>query len=157
MRAREGLANCLWNLGQREEAIRHYRELLRLNPNDNQGIRYRLLFCLLEIGDTEAAETLLEEYEGEGTATWLYTRALVTFLREGDSPYARHALEDALEQNQHVIPYLTGRRRLPRQLPEYVGIGDKNEAVAYVAEFGELWTRTPGALSWVASASRSGQ
>lgn len=35
--------------------------------------------------------------------------------------------------------------------------GDKNEAVAYVAEFGELWTRTPGALSWVASASRSGQ
>ncbi|MFH1559927.1 MAG: tetratricopeptide repeat protein [Chloroflexota bacterium] len=146
MRAREGLADCLWNLGQREEAIRHYREMLRLNPNGNQGIRYRLLFCLLEIGDTLAGEMLLKEYEEEGTATWLYTRALVTCVREGDSPAARHVPQGALEQNRQVVPYLAGRRRLHRQLPEYVGIGDRDEAIGYVAEFGELWTRTPGAL-----------
>lgn len=35
MRARAGVAECLWELGETEHAIIHYRELLRLNPNDN--------------------------------------------------------------------------------------------------------------------------
>jgi tetratricopeptide (TPR) repeat protein len=49
MRAREGLANCLWEAGRREDAVEHCREMLRLNPNDNQGIRYRLLAMLLDL------------------------------------------------------------------------------------------------------------
>ena len=40
MRARLGLAQCLWALRRREQAIGHCRALLRLNPNDNQGVRY---------------------------------------------------------------------------------------------------------------------
>src|SRR5215217_5203105 len=32
MRARQGLAVCLWELGEREEAIEHYQEMLDLNP-----------------------------------------------------------------------------------------------------------------------------
>ena len=39
MRARAALAETLWALGRREEAVEHQRELLRLNPNDNQGVR----------------------------------------------------------------------------------------------------------------------
>ncbi|MEW5995961.1 MAG: hypothetical protein AB1744_16415, partial [Candidatus Zixiibacteriota bacterium] len=49
MRARCGLAQCLWGTGQQMEAIEHYQEMLRLNPNDNQGIRYLLAACLLEL------------------------------------------------------------------------------------------------------------
>lgn len=37
MRARLGLAQTLRSLGRDDEALTHYRELLRLNPNDNQG------------------------------------------------------------------------------------------------------------------------
>ncbi|HEU4370794.1 MAG TPA: hypothetical protein VFV05_21440, partial [Methylomirabilota bacterium] len=37
MRARLGLARTLEDLDRRDEAIPHYRELLRLNPGDNQG------------------------------------------------------------------------------------------------------------------------
>lgn len=33
MRARFGLAQCLEELGNLDEAVGHYRELLRLNPN----------------------------------------------------------------------------------------------------------------------------
>src|SRR5262249_20822749 len=40
MRARAALARTLWALGRREEAVVHQRELLRLNPNDNLGVRY---------------------------------------------------------------------------------------------------------------------
>jgi len=58
MRARAGLAQSLWEAGQREEAVKHYWDLLRLNPNDNQGIRDLLMPCLIELGRDEEAERL---------------------------------------------------------------------------------------------------
>jgi len=42
MRARLGLAVALWARVACEHAISHAREMLRLNPNDNQGVRYAL-------------------------------------------------------------------------------------------------------------------
>ena len=51
MRAFAGLANSLWQMGNKEQAELHYREMLRLNPGDNQGIRFVLLesCCLIWI------------------------------------------------------------------------------------------------------------
>jgi tetratricopeptide (TPR) repeat protein len=37
MRARHGLAQALWDKGLRDETMTHYPDMLRLNPNDNQG------------------------------------------------------------------------------------------------------------------------
>jgi tetratricopeptide (TPR) repeat protein len=42
MRARAGLAAILNMLGEVDAAISNYQEMPVLNPNDNQGIRYRL-------------------------------------------------------------------------------------------------------------------
>ncbi|MCZ7597757.1 MAG: hypothetical protein M5U09_08535 [Gammaproteobacteria bacterium] len=36
MRARAGLAHCLWDQGEHDAALAHYEELLELNPADNQ-------------------------------------------------------------------------------------------------------------------------
>jgi tetratricopeptide (TPR) repeat protein len=54
MRARAGLAGALLKLGEGEAAIGHYRDMLELNPGDNQGIRYVLTGCLLRRGDEAA-------------------------------------------------------------------------------------------------------
>jgi len=150
MRARAGLAQCLWELGRRDAAIEHYQDMLRLNPNDNQGIRDVLLDCLLEMNRDEEAERLLKQYEDDGTATWLYNWALLVFRREGDSAEARSRLKEALQQNKHVPAYLLGRKRLPRELPHLVGFGDENEAIAYAANALVNWHSTPGALEWLA-------
>jgi tetratricopeptide (TPR) repeat protein len=152
MRARLGLAQCLWALGRWEEAISHFRELLRLNPDDNQGIRYLLAMTLLEMGRIEALEELLGQYD-EPTAAWLFTKALVAYVRQGDSAEARKLLKEALNHNPHLASYLLGEKKLPRELPEHVGFGDKNEAVAYAAEFGPGWHQTKGAVDWLASAT----
>ena len=53
MRARVGLAEALWVTGKRDEAIKHFKEMLGLNPGDNQGIRYILASKLLEMGRIE--------------------------------------------------------------------------------------------------------
>jgi tetratricopeptide (TPR) repeat protein len=150
MRARAGLAACLWRLGRRSEAIEHYTDMLRLNPNDNQGIRYLLTDCLLLEGDDKALGELLAQYEGDWSANWSYTTALWTFRQQGASPQADEALRKALDQNRYVPPYLLGRKRLPSRQPEYIGIGDEREAVSYAADAVEAWRKTPGALEWLA-------
>ena len=82
MRARHGLALTLLDLGEEAAAVEHFRAMLKLNPGDNQGIRYLLLGCLLRRDDAAAVKELLAAYEDEWSAYWLYTRALVAF-RDG--------------------------------------------------------------------------
>jgi tetratricopeptide (TPR) repeat protein len=62
MRARQGLAAVLWQLGERQAAVTHLQEMLRLNPGDNQGLRYELASWLLALGDDTALEQLLAAY-----------------------------------------------------------------------------------------------
>src|SRR5205823_3664226 len=61
LRARLGLAQTLWALARREEAVQHLQEMLRLNPNDNQGIRYTLAGFLLFLDRDEDLARLLEQ------------------------------------------------------------------------------------------------
>jgi len=97
----------------------------------------------------EAAERLLGEYEDDASATWLYNGALWRYGQEKTGKKAKSQLQEAIDDNPHVPAYLLGRKRLPRQLPPYVGFGDENEAVAYVAEAGHLWVQEEGALDWL--------
>lgn len=151
MRARQGLAEILWHLGEREAAIGHLRDMLRLNPGDNQGLRYTVATWLLAAGDDAALADLLGQYPEEGSATWAYTRALAAFRRHGPGERADAALREALATNPFVPAYLLGRKKLPRQLPAYVGFGDENEAVAYVVEAAEGWLATSRAVEWLAT------
>lgn len=149
MRARAGLASTFWLQEQYDIAISHYKQLLYLNPNDNQGIRYILLTCLLSHGTAEEVEELLEAYADEATAVWCYSWALFTFRKEGNSSSAQSKLQDALQMNRHVPEFLLKRRRLPRQLPDCIGFGDETEAAAYTSENTHLWQEEDGALSWL--------
>ena len=154
MRARSGLAGCLWEAGRREEAIEHYRDMLRLNPNDNQGIRHVLLPYLIELGCDEDAEKLFKQFKGDYMAVWKYSRALLDFRKKGDAPAARKSLEIALEANALVPAYLLGRKKIPRSMPELYGVGDENEAVICGQMSVSIWKATPGALEWLASRLR---
>jgi tetratricopeptide (TPR) repeat protein len=149
MRARAGLAECLWASGKHNEAIQHYKDMLRLNPNDNQGLRDLLMPRLIEMGKDEEAEALFKEYRDDGIASWIYSRALLDFRKTGDSEISRRSLAAALKNNKHIPAYLLGRKKIPRFLPEYYSPGDESEAVFYAKENFEAWKITPGALEWL--------
>jgi tetratricopeptide (TPR) repeat protein len=150
MRALEGLASSLWILGEREQALAHYRRILELNPGDNQGVRYELAGSLLEEGLDEELGELLEQYEEEASAYWLYTRALWRFRMEGAGEQANRELEEATDTNPYVPLYLLGRKNfLAQGLPELIGFGDESEAVSYFARALTEWLRTPGAVEWL--------
>jgi len=149
MRARAGLAECLWASGKHDEAIEHYKEMLRLNPNDNQGIRDLLMPRLIEMERDEEAEALFNEYLDDGMASRIYSRALLDFRKMGDSEISRKSLAAAVKKNKHIPAYLLGRKKMPRSLPEYYSPGAETEAVFYTKENLEAWKITPGALDWL--------
>jgi len=149
MRARGGLAQALWDIGRHDEAIEHYRELLRLNPNDNQGNRYLLAGCLLALDRDADLTALLNAYGQESTAEWSYTWALVAYRRDGDSVEARSLLEKAGIMNSHVPPYLLGRKKLPRKPASYITMGGEDEAQEYARRYAAAWANTEGALEWL--------
>ncbi len=148
MRARERLASLLWTMGRRDEAIRHLQDMLRLNPNDNQGVRYTLAGWLLGEGRDEELAHLLNEYD-EGTAAWAYTKALLAFRQNGDTPEARKLLQTAKKSNTHVPAYLLGQKLLPLHQPESYSLGSEDEAILYAATSLSGWKETPGAIAWL--------
>jgi tetratricopeptide (TPR) repeat protein len=150
MRARAGLASVLLKLGDANAAISHYTEMLKLNPDDNQGIRYVLAAILLSQGKEPELKELLAAYERDGGAEWLYTRALLAF-REGNVGEARSValVRNAWSANEHVPAILAGTKRPIAGDSANVTVGGVDEASYYAAEFGPAWHRTPGAVAWL--------
>lgn len=149
MRARRGLAEALWHGGRPEEAVEHFRELLRLNPVDNQGVRYHLAHALLILRRHDELAHLLESYPEEDSVEWAYTRTLLAFRRQGDSPGSRACLTLAVRHNPFIPSMLLARDEVP-PLPVLFGQrGSEWEAMSYVSSFGEAWEDTPGALVWL--------
>jgi tetratricopeptide (TPR) repeat protein len=150
MRARAGLASALLKLGDVDGAIGHFRDMLRLNPNDNQGIRYLLAGCLLRRGDDNALKELLASYEDEGGVFWLYTQALLAFREGGENDERAAALaREAWAANEHVPAILAGTKPHVPSENGYITLGGPDEATDYVAECGQAWHRTPGAVAWL--------
>jgi tetratricopeptide (TPR) repeat protein len=153
MRARLGLAMALWDAGHPDEAIAHGQEMLRLNPGDNQGVRYIVLNWLQRCGRDADADRLLRRYKDEDSTALLWPAALAAFRRQGDGPKSRKALARAVEANRHVAPFLLGRKKLPKRRVPYVTMGGSDEAAAYVEAAMVSWTSTVGALEWLGSAT----
>jgi len=148
MRAKAGLAGCLWEGGQFKEALTHYREMLELNPGDNQGIRYIIAGWLLYLEYDEELENLLDSYK-ETTCEWLYTKALFAFKKHGDSIESLSILKNALKANSFVPIYLLDRKDMPEILPDMYSFGSEDEAIIYVERNGTIWRKVKGSLQWL--------
>ncbi len=157
MRARAGLAAALMKLGDVESAVTHFREMLQLNPNDNQGIRYLLAAHLLQQGDEAALNELLASYKDDGSAAWLYTQALLAFRQDGTSLQAANLVKEALASNEHVPSILAGTKAPVPLQGDYITMGGADEATDYVRECGPAWHQTPGAVEWLAALATSQQ
>ncbi|MDR3531931.1 MAG: hypothetical protein P4L90_15455 [Rhodopila sp.] len=150
MRALAGLAGALQRLGDEGAAIGHYREMLKLNPNDNQGIRYVLAALLLGRDDVAALKELLAAYEEDGSAVWCYTRALLAFRDGGASgEEALKLAQLAWHSNEHVPGILAGKKPALLSPSGFITVGGPDEAADYVLMFGPAWRRTEGAIAWL--------
>lgn len=148
MRAKAGLADCLHAKGKIDKAIEIYEEMIELNPNDNQGIRYQLSTLLLSKNDLVKYEYISKKYD-EDSAVWLYNNALFLFKKSGESAKSNKALLKAYRNNKFVAEFIIGAKEMPDELPQYIGRGDEDEAIVYVAHAWEVWIKTEDALGWI--------
>ena len=148
LRARRGLADCLWALGRKRESITHCEALLELNPDDNQGIRHGLLSRYLALGNDMGAARLFRDYPHDASAAFLWSRVLLD-LRRGDQVAATEHLVLAMHGNPHVAGFFAGKRKPPARLPAHYSPGDRNEAALYIANFAEAWLASADAMDWL--------
>lgn len=149
MRARLALAEFYGEHGDYNQAADEYRDMLRLNPNDNQGVRYVLWGLLLRIGREDELAESLSAYSEDSSAFWYYSKALLSYRRNGDSIAANKDLAEATAQNPHVPDYLLGRKRIPIILPAHYASGSDDEAILCVDTLLDPWKSTPGAMEWL--------
>jgi tetratricopeptide (TPR) repeat protein len=153
MRAKLGLAKCLWARDKRAESLAELREMLALNPRDDQQARSVLAAFLLEERLHDEAARLLAAFPGDFSASMAFARALLAFRLQGDGPKAGKELLLAQRRNKFVRRYLVGAKKLPRKLPEKYFCGSDEEAVLYAAHCKKGWDATPGAIEWLAGFS----
>ena len=147
MRALQGLAFSLWDSGNIDEAKGIYEDMLDLNPDDNQGVRYSLLLIYMMEGDADKAEKLLETYD-EDSADWDYNRSLLLFRKSGVTMESKTVLRKAFASNVYVPAMLIGAIDLPGR-SEYITPGQPDEAGSYVRSCGALWLDNDEALKWM--------
>ena len=149
MRALQGAGAVCVRLGRLHEAIAHYQRMLKLNPNDNQGVRGPLAGLLLKTGKDVELGTLLDQYAKDLGASLLYARALWIFRREGDNAASRRALRKAFKANPHVPELLLENDEPLPPLSDSYALGSREEAVLCVVELIGSWDQTPEALKWL--------
>ncbi len=133
-----------------DEAIAVHEEMLDLNPNDNQGIRYGLLGCYLAKKRYYDAQQLLDRYPDECSAFFLWGRVLLLFGREGETE-ASHALRDARKENPHVERYFFPRKRRPNVRQGGYCPGEETEAIACAQILHVAWKAHSPARKWLQS------
>jgi tetratricopeptide (TPR) repeat protein len=148
MRALAALAQYEDAVGNRKTAITLFEKMLKLNPNDNQGVRYGLLGLVLAERMLVKARKLLEAYPDESGAWFAWGAVLYHFAMK-DRPTATKLLKKARKQNPFVEHYLMGAKPIPGELPPYYSFGDESEAILAALDLGEAWSRRQNAMLWL--------
>jgi tetratricopeptide (TPR) repeat protein len=149
MRARHGLGLLLIKMGRYRDAVAEFKDLLRRNPNDNQGIRYLVAPTLLRGDDLDGAlgefDWYKRHYPEDGPDPhFLLDWGLALFLaRRFEESAAR--FRDVIFENPYLIPFALGRR--PKTLPIWHSnnLMYRDYAREYFDWHKGLWTDQPEA------------
>lgn len=149
LRTVKQLAEVLWNVGRRFDAVAHYEHLVELDPADHMGNASLLLGYYLSMGEIQRAWDLLEDFDEVGNTVCAWAWVLL-FLQIGDEDAAVDGLKHALELNPYVAALLVGMADDPtRDVPSYFVAGSAEEAQYTLQILGEAWDRAGEAQWWL--------
>ena len=167
MRLLHNRATMLEALGQYEQAVEVYEEMLKLNSGDNQGVRGDLLRLLMVFRRIDDARALLNRFPNDGDVAMAYGRALLAFVetmdRTGyqmpeqgspDKPRTPSTLtkslgpefNDAIKGLKRAVkinPFVPLMMREPQvmgiEIDDMVIYGGPFEAVIYTQKWSAIW------------------
>lgn len=131
-----------------DKAIEEYKEILKLDKSDNQGVRFNLASILVLTKRFDEFEELITEFDEDRSTFLTYTRALYYFIKK-DEVNAKRFIKIAFESNINVPTYLLDMEMIEIPIPENYVVGDKVEAMHYYEVASDLWLESEGALYWL--------
>ena len=129
-------------------AIEDLEESIRRDPSDNLEVRSMLLAAYIATKNIAAADELFATYPDYVSCSWLFGRALRTFVGSDDIGRAEEEIKAAHAYNPHVVPLLISGDREP-EMSDTCARGSREEARHYIDETGSVWDGIEGALSWL--------
>ena len=140
---------CQVDEGQPQAAATTLETLLRLNPQDNHGVRAELMNHYLRTGQDQQALTLARRFPDDLLADLAYGEVLALY-RLGEQERARAVLGTAVHRLPRIPSYLT-RKRIKRPRPSPLGAapGGEDQAWMYREAMRDVWAAEPGILRWL--------
>ncbi len=139
-------AELLRDLGRLEETFAEFEELLRIDPFDGIGAAGYYFQALMEAGDYQKAQDLLDRFPEVQWSPALWNATLAAYAR-GDKELADRRRRQAMHANPYVPGHLLSG--FPPQAPDYYTPGGMEEALIYAAQFYRTWKRVRGARAWL--------
>lgn len=153
MRARQGLGLLFLEAKRYDEAIGEFKELLRRNPNDNQGVRYLVAPTYLLKNDLQGALGEFDWYKRHYSRDipdphFLLSWALALFMA-GQYEQSAGKFRSTIFENPYLIPLILEKE------PEVLPIWHSNNlmqldyAYEYFKWYGELWMEKEEAVRFL--------
>lgn len=158
----------LWETGNVAKALDVLFELLKLNPDDNMGIRESVLHVALKLNRFNVAKEIPKIIKGpdreaapkpeQDLATMIYGWGLYYF-KQDDKKRAKEVLAKAINANPFVIQYLKGDysiRPSERALldQDCTVSGGQSEAIKYFLRWRSVWEDDAQALKFLFSVAK---
>ena len=155
LRGLEAEANIRWMMGDIEGSVNAYREMVELNPNDDQNAKHPLSDGLIRLRQFTELADLMKRYPDEEMSWLNYNYALMLFTQHGPSEEATAALHRAVDINPFVPIYILGKKAFPEYPPGVEKPGTEEEAIVYGMTQIKEWRRVAGYHRWLRHALRN--
>lgn len=135
MRLLQNKLDCLQYCGMIGRSVRLAEEMLKLNPNDNQGIRYTLMALYAQQEDEFHARKLLQQYAGEDGSAFFLLPLSILYFKLGQWDTAEQYLNQLKEEYK-----ITDLRKFIHAVvkKDWSVLDDPSELVYQPYEFSEL-------------------
>lgn len=140
------LAQNLWKIGQKDEAIKEASEIIAYDVTDNLSVRGILSSWLLIEEKYDEAYALLDRCIHDYLAATCYNRAALLY-KTGKIKEAESALRRAYKQNKFVMDYLL-KKKASKTTHHVSRIGREEEAAAYCGLGLKIWD-DPQIRAWL--------
>jgi len=148
LRALGNLALCHRRRRRWGEALEIHLRMLRLNPNDNQGVRALVGEELHRVGRLEEAIVAHERAQEFPACNFGLALALLAAGRATD---AALPLLRGIAANRYVAPMLLGEPWGRLECSHMTSLAEPEEASAYVEGAADLWRKTDGSAGFLRS------
>lgn len=154
MRALHGLGLTAWKQSRLEEAIGIFKQMLKLNPNDNQGARYLMGPLYHQLGNLEEAARWYERNGDDPHNLYNYGLALI---QQNKLERVARILIFAIFTNPYIAPMLLGDKLPKTDWWHGISWAEPEYAEDYMIEYSSWWEKEELPLVFLGAVWNSGE